>query len=362
MPGLQQMNPSRPEPQMLLSSSVSLRAGMPFRQLLAMILEGKTLVASDTFGTVMAFYGWLKKEVNAKIPVHDYHSFRHNKAELEGLTKKLLIPVKQHRADISGAPQNGWLELLYPEMDAFLLRFTDFLGMNGAWQWYKQGVTFPLLPSKLHPYYGVYFPTRFEHLLLFDDWLSQQSLPDRATEIGTGCGLLSILLHHHGVKHITATDINRNALIGLDADLQTLGLRQKFNLHPGSFFEGLKSENCQLVVFNPPWLPETPQNNLDRATRYPANFFEDFFYQAAGIMPASSRLVLLFSTFSQAAGLSQRHPIAEEFENERFRLIELIEKPVTQKPSNKRDWLGEIRKKEKVQLWVLEPVGRTKSG
>ncbi|WP_205727987.1 hypothetical protein [Flammeovirga pectinis] len=58
----------------------------------------------------------------------------------------------------------------------------DVQGLNSAWQWNKKGIVLPVLRNKVHPYYGVYFPTRFDHLILFDNWLKRYEGPKKASD------------------------------------------------------------------------------------------------------------------------------------------------------------------------------------
>ena len=98
-------------------------------------------------------------------------------------------------------PTIGWLEKLYPASGDFLLTFPQIQGLNSAWQWYTNGIVIPVLRNKIHPYYGVYFPTRFEHLVLFDNWLKRYNgLKKTAIDIGIGSGILSLMLVKHGFQ------------------------------------------------------------------------------------------------------------------------------------------------------------------
>jgi hypothetical protein len=65
--------------------------------------------------------------------------------------------------------------------------------------------------------------------------------------------------------------------------------------------------------------------------------------------------VILFSNFAELAGLTEEHPISQELKTgNRFELTCFQEKPVAP-PSRRRgkDWLFELRRQERVQLWEL---------
>lgn len=334
----------------------ALKAGIPFQQLKQHLLSGRYLLAGDTYATTLAFYSWLKKENAARRPIHDFHSARRNKEKLSELTQLLLIPVADGHVQLRGAPENLWLKSFYPAQQSFLMRFTDFLGLNGAWQWFQKGILFPGLKRRIHPFYGVYFPTRTEHLQLFDQWLSRQAAFENAVDTGTGCGVLTHYLLKHGCRKITATDINPNALYSVKKDFEHQALQMNVVLKHGSLFDPLDEVNQQLFVFNPPWIPATSTNSLDRATHYDDGFFTGFFDQAAARIKSGSLLVLFFSNFAQVAGLTQRHPFVEELGLQRFELVEKLEQPLHQPPSARKDWLSAIRQREKNELWVLKKV------
>ncbi|MEP1488725.1 MAG: hypothetical protein ABJK28_09885 [Algibacter sp.] len=100
---------------------------------------------------------------------------------------------------VKKSPFIGWLEKLYPEITDFLLPFPHVQGLNSAWQWYQNGISIPVLRNKIHPYYGTYFPTRFDHLILFDNWLNRYNGPKKsAIEVGIGSGVLSFQMIKHG--------------------------------------------------------------------------------------------------------------------------------------------------------------------
>lgn len=331
-----------------------LKAGMPFRAIMKQMKGGTTYVAEGTYGTVLAYYSWLKKQINNQFPIVDFLSARKNKDQLSAYSNHLLIRIVDGNADLEGAPKNEWLKILYPDKPTFLLRFTDFLGMNGAWQWYENGIRYPGLDVSIHPFYGVYFPTRYEHLLLFDDWLSSNNTFEDVVEIGIGCGVLTYYLLKHKAEKVSATDISVNALQSVYADLKRHNLSEKVSLFPGPFFQNLNMETVDLVVFNPPWIPEESENNLDRATHYNEDFFTIFFEEATKAMKPGTKLVLIFSNFAEVAGLTQLHPIRQELEQSRFKLISFKQQPLLQKPSQRKNWLAAIRQKEMNELWVLE--------
>ncbi|MFP4555884.1 MAG: methyltransferase [Bacteroidales bacterium] len=333
---------------------VNVLASTPNRSILEGLRNGQSFLLTGTYGTAMAFYTWLKKQVNLSYPVLNYQSSRANRNQLHGYTSRLYVRVINNSIDLANAPKVPWVEELFCEQNEFFIPFTDVLGINGAWQWYIKGVEFPNLGFKLHPFYDVYFPTRTEHLLLFDKWLESKPNFNRGIDMGTGCGVLTFYMLKHGVKEVLATDINPKALQSINNDAQRLNLSHKIATQQASLFQGINVKDNDIVVFNPPWIPDASHNDLDSAMYYPPDFFNTFFNQAYNSLLESCKLVIIFSTFAQAAGVIDRNPIERELtDNNRFTLIGMNEQPVMQKPSKKKHWLSDIRSKERVQLWEL---------
>jgi len=329
-------------------------AGAVFKNVFQNIRKGKFYCFRGTYGTAMAFYSWLKKQINLKYPIQSYSSSRQNKEMLQKYAGFLIMRIENHASDLTGAPQNSWLKILFPDEKDFFIRFTDFLGLNGAWQWYQQGIRYPGLKDPVHPFFGTYFPTRTEHLSLFDQWLSKQKGFEHALDMGTGCGVLSRYMLQHNIKNITATDININSLYSLNLDLERYGNGDKIRFVHTSFFEGLDVFDFDLIVFNPPWIPEKPSGFLDKAMYYDPSFFDAFFGKAHEGMKKEAILLIIFSTFAEAAEISKIHPISNELESGRFELVVKIQTSVLQAPSKRKDWLSEIRSNEKIELWVLK--------
>lgn len=89
-----------------------------------------------------------------------------------------------------------------------------------------------------------------------------------------------------------------------------------------------KDELADLIVFNPPWLPEKRQNSpLDAAVYYGEDLFPNFFEQAKKRLDTNGRLVLLFSNLLHLTHADHPHPIESELQkNKRFLLDQLLKR------------------------------------
>jgi len=134
------------------------------------------------------------------------------------------------------------------------------LGMQGASEWRRKGMVVPGLEGKLIPHYGVYVPTRTEYVELI------RTLPDvegrSVIELGTGTGILSFILLQRGARSVLATDLDPRAVICARENSQQLSLAERFTVIESVTWP---EATADLIVCNPPWLPEPAKNRIDRA-------------------------------------------------------------------------------------------------
>lgn len=279
------------------------------------------------------------------------------RAAYHKLSNLIVIEIVDHQLVVKKSPSIGWFKKLYPNTTDFLLTFPQVQGLNSAWQWYENGITIPVLRNKIHPYYGTYFPTRFEHLELFDNWLKRYSGEKKsAIDVGFGSGILALQMIKHGFQKVFGTDTNPNAIVGLTEAMGTTKLSRKVELDLGHLF-GKWEKQTELIVFNPPWLPETRNlERLDEAIYYNKNLFPEFFETAKQMLLPNGKLVLIFSNLAQITGLTKSHPIEHELaEGGRFQLERCFKKNV-KKASEKTKRDLDHRKNEEVELWVLTHI------
>jgi len=109
---------------------------------------------------------------------------------------------------------------------------------------------------KLHP--DVYEPAE-DTFLLADNLDVHRG--ERVLELGTGCGLLAILAAKTGAK-VVATDINPSALECARANAVAHGVAGHIDFRLGDLFEPVSGECFDLIIFNPPYLPVAPREEL----------------------------------------------------------------------------------------------------
>ncbi len=332
---------------------------LPFKQnddleeALEVLLNGHYVLILDFYSTGL----FLLNELKAYLKWEQKQKFQEERAKRRNfreISHRIILEVAHQRLRVKKAPKIGWLGILYSDQSEFALSFPEIQGMNSSWQWYKKGIQIPTFSHKIYPWYGTYFPTRFEHIELFDEFLSNtQSDKESAFDVGVGSGILSFQLQKHGFKNIQASDQNPNAIIGMKEELRRLNI-QNIDLILGDLFA--ENEYTQdLIVFNPPWLPSKGNiENLDTAIYYNQDLFNRFFEQAFDRLKPNGKLVLLFSNLVLLTHPNERHPIEEELKTGgRFDKDSLLKKPVAQASKKTKRNLNR-RGQELVELWSLK--------
>ena len=351
------------------------------------LLEGESVVIRDAYPTGLKILSHLRERVfgSGEMDRDNFRAYRNQRAEYRDASSRLLVPVRDNRIALKKAPAIGWLDELYPDVGDFLLSYPQIQGLNSSWQWFLKGVRFPVLRHEIYPWYGTYFPTRFDHLHLFDKWLKQYSgSKSRVMDVGTGCGVLAFMMVEQGFEHVLATDINPNAVMTVRENARHRGVADRIDAGVADMFGGC-GRKWDVIVCNPPWLPdlsekaeqvaqpdepkETGQAEqmdqpdqtdqpeagpglMDRAIYYEPDFFDRLFSGTARHLEEDGRLVILFSNLGRAEGVQVRHPIEEELENNRrFVKVRMLRRKA--KPPSRKTRRRDHRKEEHVELWEL---------
>ena len=315
---------------------------------------GATVVITEFYNNGMLLLKELHKHLKNRLPNKTFSEQREFRGEYHKLSNQILVEITDSEVALKKAPKIGWIKILYPENDQFFLTFSQVQGLNSAWQWYKNGISIPVLRNKIHPYYGTYFPTRFDHLILFDNWLKRyEGAKKSAIDVGIGSGVLSFQMIQHGFQKVYGTDTNPNAIVGLKEFMGDTKLSRKIELNHGNLFATIEKE-VELIVFNPPWLPAVSNlENIDEAIYYNKNLFPKFFAEANNRLSKEGKLVILFSNLAQITKTSKEHPIEKELaKGVRFKLEKCLKKTVkkaSDKTKRDQNWRGI----EEVELWVL---------
>lgn len=348
---------NKPEPIVIDKTLKTFQEGSNVAETISALEQGEFILIKGLYSDGITLLNEIHKYLEKKLPNKSFQEQRDYRSEFHRLSNLILLEVVDQELVIKKAPSIGWLEEFYKGNNHFMLTFPQIQGLNSAWQWHINGITIPGLRNKVHPYYGVYMPTRFEHLVVFDNWLKHYKGPKKtAIDIGVGCGVLSLQMVQHGFQKVFATDINPNAIVGLTKYMGTTKLSRKIELDLAHLF-GKWDKQTELIVFNPPWLPKSQElGQIDEAIYYNESLFPDFFAAAKERLLPDGKLVIIFSNLAQIANLTTEHPIEKEIaEGGRFKLEKCFTKSV-QAASDKTKRDQHWRSSEVVELWVLTHI------
>ena len=328
------------------------RAGAPidrrthYRAAARRLLAGETLWVRDRYRTGVGVLQALVRELRPPPDTADHAAKQRYRDAYRDHAWRLLVPVEGGRVALPGAPENGFLGELYPDLDTFWLPLAEVRDLGHAWHRYSQGVHLPVLGHRLHPFYGTYLPKRTVHLELFATWLSGwKGEKGRAFDVGTGSGVLALMLAKAGFGEVVATDLNPNACESVTRELARRPEPPPITVREGDLLDGVDGD-ADLIVFNPPWTRGPVDTLLERALSYDEALFRRFFDQAHARLRPGGRVVLLFSNVLRLVQPDEPHPFDTELARGRFELVKTQTRRV--RPSK-----GERRTKEKVEVWEL---------
>lgn len=286
-----------------------------------------------------------------------FHQQRQAQAQRSRVLSRLLLELdagyvsRLRRApEFSAACTAAFGELNEP----CLISFRDLQGALGSAQWREKGVPIANLNLSVFPHYGVFAPTRHEYVQLMLD----APLPAKhglAFDIGTGTGLLAIILAQRGVKQVVATDLNPRALACAADNIERLGLSaieiQQADLFPSG------QPLANLIVCNPPWLPAKPSSPLEYAV-YDANsaMLRGFLQGVSKHLAEQGEVWLIFSDLAEHLQLRTRDELLRWFAEAGLEVkYRLDTQPKHGRSQDETDPLFAARSAEVTSLWCLCP-------
>lgn len=240
----------------------------------------------------------------------------------------------------SGAPLPG------------LLPLRDLLGMVGAHEWRRKGVLVPALGARLHPHFGVYAPVRGEYVELVARAAAEwPAAGKRALDVGTGTGVLAFVLARAGAR-VVATDLEPRAVACARENAERLSLADRVDVAPADLFaEG----RFDLVVSNPPWLPDAARTPLERAVYDPGGaFLERLVLGLPGHLAAGGEAWIVISDLAELLALRPAGHVAALAARAGLRVLDVREtRPAHPRASDTSDPLHAFRARETTRLWRL---------
>lgn len=246
---------------------------------LARARRGEALVYSGDFRNARQLVAAMARRLRGRPPrVADpaarYRAERERRRLEHEVLSRVLVPVEAgFRVALARAPDvaAALAEALGPDAALpGLLPLRDLLGMIGAHEWRRAGVHVPALGARVHPHHGVYAPIRGEYVELVAaaaaEWPPAGKL---AFDVGTGTGVLAFVLARAGAR-VVATDVEPRAVACARENAARLGLADRVEVVEADLFPPGRAD---LVVSNPPWLPDAARTPLERAVYDPGGAF-----------------------------------------------------------------------------------------
>lgn len=284
-----------------------------------------------------------------------FHKNRLAQSQRSRLLGRLLLSFDaNYQLNLRRAPEvREACAAAFGEMnEACVMSFRDLQGALGAAQWRKKGVAVKALGILVHPHYGVFAPTRQEYVQLLLDAPLPASC-EVAYDIGTGTGLLAIVLAKRGFKQIIATDLNPRALECAQDNFDRLGLSnvqlQQVDLFPTD------APPANLIVCNPPWLPAKPSSPLEYSV-YDANsaMLRGLLMGAKQHLADKGEVWLILSDLAEHLQLRTREDLIGWIEEAGLKVkYRLDTEPTHGKSQDESDPLFAARSAEVTSLWCL---------
>jgi SAM-dependent methyltransferase len=330
------------------------------------VRRGEHLLYTGDFHNAKQLLGAMGRRLpeprGARSPLEAFRAERRaRQLEHETLSRIVVALDRSYRLELKRAPdvaeacRQVWGE---PDADKTVVALKTLLGMLGAAEWRRKGLEVPGLQGKLHPHYGVYLPTRTDYVELL---LSVTDVRGKKVfDVGTGTGVLSFLLLQRGAASVTATDIDSRAVACARENAERLGLSKRFEVMEGDLFPPGKAD---LIVSNPPWIPEPPKNRVDRAVFDEDNrFLSGFLEGLAGHLNPGGEGLLVLSDLAVLLGLRDAGWLDQELARCGLTVKWKQSAPARHsKAKDKSDPLHAARSREVTTLYGLVPVSKATS-
>ena len=295
-----------------------------------------------------------------KSPLDIFNLHRLAKSQRARILGMILIEVNaDHSISLRRAPDvaQACLEAYGKQVAPYVISLRELLGVISAHEWRKTGVQVLTRDDeevRIHPHYGVFSPVRSEYIQLvlkapLPEVIKQNSI---AFDIGTGTGVLAVVLALRDVQKIIATDFNDRAIACARENIDLLGLNLQIEIEKANLFPKGKAA---LIVCNPPWLPARPSSSLEHAVYDPdSQMLKGFLVNLKDHLLPHGEGWLILSDLAEYLGLRTREELLNWIDQAGLKVIARLDtKPTHQKVFDKTDALHVARSKEITSLLRL---------
>lgn len=137
----------------------------------------------------------------------------------------------------------------------------------------------------------------------------------KVLDVGTGSGILAIYCAKNYNSKVFASDINPTAVKAtkINAKLNNIEL----DVRHGDLFSPFSQETFNLILFNPPFFPSDPSNNLEQSIFTGQNYqvIKRFLSKASKHLSPSGNILLTLSSLMDLSFIEQlihRHQLTQQ--------------------------------------------------
>ncbi len=239
--------------------------------------------------------------------------------------------------------------------EPYVASLRELLGIIGAHEWQKKGVEVAALGARVYPHYGVFAPVRSEYVqLVADAPFPSATLPALAFDIGTGTGVLALVLARRGVARVIATEHDPRALACARDNVARQSLGDQIDVVEADLFP---DGRAPLIVCNPPWIPARPATPLEGAVYdFESRMLRGFLKGLAEHLSPGGQGWLILSDIAEHLGLRTRADLLALIDQAGLSVLEKIDiKPGHRRVFDASDPLHAARAAEVTSLWRLVP-------
>jgi len=290
-------------------------------------------------------------------PAEAFHLYRQARAQRARTLSALLMPLDEdYGIPLRRAPdiRQACMEAYGAAAGPSIASLRALLGLIGAHEWRTKGIEITAIGGRIHPHYGVFAPIRSEYveLVAAAPLPASSTLPSLAFEIGTGTGVLAVVLARRGLKRVVATDCDPRAVVCACENLEALGFAERVEVMQADLFP---KGRAALVVCNPPWVPARPSSAIERGIYDPeSRMLRGFLGGLRAHLEPGGEGWLILSDLAEHLGLRSRPELLAAFDAAGLRVVERTDaRPKHPRASDATDPLHAARAAEMTSLWRL---------
>lgn len=292
-------------------------AGILPSDILQLIRTGSVVVLRGDFRWIMGILSYLTRHKDHLVLPSSFgrmeNRFERSKAVAKASRIALHRLMVAFRGDRMQGVRNGpdlkglmrYLEgdTAYLQDRLFLLPVRKVLRIATDLQRLREGLFISALEGRVYVFPHVFVPSDQKVVTLLADHLDVGEA-DRVLDMGTGTGLLALLVARRGGRTIVATDSNPEAVKNARFNAHYWGFSERIDVRgPAHLFDSVQGERFDVILFNAPWIEDEPRTLYETAL-YDKNYavITEFIQRAPDHLTPEGRILLQYSKISELTG------------------------------------------------------------